>query len=186
MERRHSAAVGQDGADPPSPKRMAVKEHIYDAPDRRAAFERYMEHADESFRSDLFAERPRQVLLLTIGIAIFSYLALHNVGDESGQPISRSSAQQTYLAVVVMFATYAATQFKDSLMVRPHPMLWRIIHGVAVVYLLTMVFLAMQTLSNARVLVRLLSPQVIEDFKPLDPFVIPDVRSRLLFLLCKK
>lgn len=39
-------------------------------------------------------------------------------------------------------------------MVRPHPGLWRLVHGVIVVYLLALVFLLFQNVDDARQLFR--------------------------------
>lgn len=39
-------------------------------------------------------------------------------------------------------------------LVRPHPAVWRLVHGLMVVYLLLMVFLLFQTVDDARQFLR--------------------------------
>ena len=39
-------------------------------------------------------------------------------------------------------------------MVRPHPAVWRIVHGAVVIYLLTLVFVLFQNVADARLLLR--------------------------------
>ena len=166
-ERKGGAQPGATGKRPTSPSKH------HDTPDRRAAFQRYAEHADSSFRTELFEERPRTVLMMFIGLAILMGLAVWR-GDPSAAD-SRANAQAGFVAAVIIFAIYAATQFKDGLMVRPHPMFWRITHSFGVVYLVMLAVVFVQDLEGARSIVRLFSPQVIGDFKPVDPFASPSV-----------
>ena len=150
-----------------------------EVPDRRAAFQRYAEHASDSFRTELYqSEQPRQLLVLCIGVAILIYVAFaRNVARGEEQEFDdRSNAQAAFLGAVGVFSVYAAVQFRDSLMVRPHPMLWRIVHGFGVIYFVLLAVLFVQTLDGARSIVRLLSPQQIAEFKPADPFATPNVR----------
>lgn len=144
--------------------------------DRRAAFKHYAEHYTESFRSDLYEhEEPRQLVVLSIGVAIISYLALSRDSESD----ARSNAQTSLLAVAVMFSVYCAVQLRDSLMVRPHPMVWRIVHGLNVLYLALLCILFVHDLEGARSIIRLLSPQEIDTFKPTDPFAVHNVRLRI-------
>ena len=153
-----------------------------DTPDRRVAFQRYAEHASDTFRSELYAkEQPRQLLFLTIAVAILIYLAfsrdVRSVGSEAVQEgfDERSNAQAAFLAATALFAVYGAVQFRDSLMVRPHPIIWRVIHAFGVIYFVMLAILFVQPLEGARSIVRLLSPQPIDSFKPVDPFPTSDV-----------
>jgi hypothetical protein len=47
-------------------------------------------------------------------------------------------------------AGFSIIQGPDTCMVRPHPAVWRLVHGVMVCYLLFMVFLLFQTVDDAR------------------------------------
>eukprot|EP00047_Mylnosiga_fluctuans_P002761 m.225813 g.225813 ORF g.225813 m.225813 type:complete len:486 (-) comp11323_c0_seq1:1764-3221(-) len=150
-----------------------LRELRHEAPDRRTAFQRYTEHAEESFRSDLYeSEKPRSILFLTLAVAIVIYVAFtrDTKAGEDGYDL-RSNAQAAFMAGTAFFCVYGAVQFRDSLMVRPHPMIWRVIHALGVIYVIILCVLLVQTLDSARSIVRLLSPQEIETFKPADPFV---------------
>lgn len=49
---------------------------------------------------------------------------------------------------------YSAVQGPETVLVRPHPAVWRLWHGVSVTYMLFLVFLLFQTPSGARELMR--------------------------------
>lgn len=43
-------------------------------------------------------------------------------------------------------------------MVRPHPAVWRIVHGMIIIYLLALVFLLFQNVGDARQLLKVSTP----------------------------
>ena len=45
-------------------------------------------------------------------------------------------------------------------MVRPHPAVWKIIHGVVILYMLALVFLLFQNADDARLLLKVRRPPV--------------------------
>ena len=47
-------------------------------------------------------------------------------------------------------------------MVRPHPAVWRIIHGMVILYMLALVFLLFQNAGDARLLLKVLQPTASE------------------------
>jgi hypothetical protein len=142
--------------------------------DRREAFKHYAEHYTETFRSDLYEhEEPRQFAVMGVGLAMVAYLAISRPPESD----LRSDAQRAVLGFAIIMGVYSATQLRDSLMVRPHPMIWRIIHGLNVLYLGFLCMLLMLDLEGARNLIKLLSPQTIDSFKPSDPFAVPNVRA---------
>ena len=47
-------------------------------------------------------------------------------------------------------AAYSTVQGPDAVLIRPHPALWRLWHGVGVTYMLFLVFLLFQTPAGAR------------------------------------
>lgn len=49
-------------------------------------------------------------------------------------------------------------QGPSTSMVRPHPAIWRIMHGMIVIYLLGLVFLLFQDVDNARQLLKVQAP----------------------------
>ena len=50
----------------------------------------------------------------------------------------------------VAFIFYGAIQFRDGLLIRPHPLVWRIVHAVAILYLVFLVFLMFQPYEEIR------------------------------------
>ncbi len=51
-------------------------------------------------------------------------------------------------------------------MVRPHPAVWRVIHGTVVIYLLVLVFLLFQNVGDARQMLRVRAGQPVCWLKP--------------------
>ena len=51
-------------------------------------------------------------------------------------------------------AGYSFLQGPSTCMVRPHPAVWRIIHGVVIMYMLALVFLLFQNADDARLLLK--------------------------------
>lgn len=49
-----------------------------------------------------------------------------------------------------LLAGYSVVQGPRTSMVRPHPAVWRFVHGVSVVYVLGLVWLLFQTVEDAR------------------------------------
>ena len=43
-----------------------------------------------------------------------------------------------------LFLVYCVTQLRDSMMLRPHPAFWRLVHGCCILYLLGLVFMLCQ------------------------------------------
>ncbi len=168
----HSQDFGSNASPPPSPSSNTATLRFRG--DRREAFKHYAEHYSETFRSDLYQhEEPRQILLLSIGVGLLAYFGLTRTTTEEGDP--RADTHAAILGLVIMFSVYCATQVRDTLMVRPHPMLWRVVHGFAVLYLCLLCVLFMQSVDGARSLIRLIAPQAIDEFKPADPFAVPNV-----------
>ena len=53
-------------------------------------------------------------------------------------------------ASVLVFLAYSSIHGPTSALVRPHPALWRLVHGLLVVYVLFLVFLVYQDVDDAR------------------------------------
>lgn len=67
----------------------------------------------------------------------------------------------SFLCRYVLCAGYSLVQGPRTCMVRPHPAVWRLIHGILVVYLLFCIFLLFQNVNGARQFLRVgtLAPQ---------------------------
>jgi hypothetical protein len=58
------------------------------------------------------------------------------------------------MAVAATFLAFSALQGPNSVMVRPHPVVWRLVYGLAILYLLSLVFLLFQGKDEARRLLK--------------------------------
>lgn len=74
-------------------------------------------------------------------------------GAPRGEGVRRGLA-----GVAFVFLMYCALQLRDTSLRRPHPVVWRIFQGMAILYLLAVTFVLMQTPDEARQLLRVLDP----------------------------
>jgi len=63
-------------------------------------------------------------------------------------------------AMSVVYLFISAFHMKDGLFIRPHPLLWRVLTGMSIIYLCLMVFLLFQSVDDARWLLRKLDPSL--------------------------
>jgi len=63
-------------------------------------------------------------------------------------------------AAVFVFLWYSICQGPRTKMIRPHPVVWRFVTGVVVVYLLALVWMLFQTVDDARQALRYLDPDL--------------------------
>jgi hypothetical protein len=145
---------------------------------RRQAFERAASNYDRTFRSELYRnEQPRQGLFYTIGILFlvaFTYARQYSI-------ITLAPAPTAILGLGGFYLIYCILNVKDSsfhhllfpvgeviigvvccagLNVRPHPAVWRVAHGISVLYMLCLCALFVLSLDEGRQLVRDLLPNV--------------------------
>ncbi|KAG5184344.1 phosphatidylserine synthase [Tribonema minus] len=102
------------------------------------------------FRSNTdFIEEPRQIVTLMAMVAVAGYLGFRQ--DDA----DRDTGTRAALAgVTFIFLAHCFLQCRDTLFVRPHPGVWRVVHGLGMVYLLGVAVLLFHTRAEAR---RLLS-----------------------------
>jgi phosphatidylserine synthase 2 len=74
------------------------------------------------------------LFVMMIVIIYFSFV------DKS---IKNPTIMGVYLAAA-SFLTYSASMLSDGLLIRPHPMIWRILNGIAILYFLLLIFLLPQ------------------------------------------
>lgn len=68
----------------------------------------------------------------------------------SDTPPDVSDYKSGVYAMIATYLGYCALQGPSSLMVRPHPVVWRLVHGCAMVYLMALAFLLMQGKTETR------------------------------------
>ncbi len=75
----------------------------------------------------------------------------------------------TFSGLLVVHAVYAAVRGPTTSMVRPHPVVWKVVHGVLLVYVLFLVWLVFQDVSDARAFLKVCQPVAWTDAKPNRP-----------------
>ncbi|KAJ0393091.1 hypothetical protein P43SY_004485 [Pythium insidiosum] len=103
----------------------------------------------------LFRERPRQLLVLTSVVAAVSY---YSFTHDSNDPVQ--NVRTGLCTAVLIFLVYCFLQTRDGLMVRPHPGLWRVVHGCSVVYLLLLAAVSVQNRQGAITSMQFFFPEV--------------------------
>ncbi|CAM9488878.1 unnamed protein product, partial [Choristocarpus tenellus] len=85
---------------------------------------------DNLFRSNIFEEQPRQILVLVVTIVGASYLGFsQNDTDPDG------NTRAALLGVSFLFLVHCFLQCRDTVFVHPHPGVWRVVHGIGWLYL---------------------------------------------------
>lgn len=70
------------------------------------------------------------------------------------EEIRSANLKRSLVAVCAAYLLYSALQGPDTHMVNPHPAVWRVMHGLFVLYLLFLVFLLCQETNDARMVLK--------------------------------
>ncbi|EMS45501.1 Phosphatidylserine synthase 2 [Triticum urartu] len=107
-----------------------------------------------------WAYRPRTISLLLMGTCflIWASGALNPEGSFSADRVS--SVKRGVFAMIAVFLAYSFLQAPSTVLIRPHPAIWRLVHGMAVVYLVALTFLLFQTRDDARQFMKYLHPDL--------------------------
>eukprot|EP00727_Mastigamoeba_balamuthi_P005744 m51a1_g179 hypothetical protein (441) ;mRNA; r:591800-593862 len=97
--------------------------------------------------------RPHSITAMILLLAWLVYVACFR---SSADPLS--NARWGLFGVVVAFLLFAMLKFPDSLFRRPHPLVWRVVLGVGVLYMLALTFLLFQNVDDARQMMTFLDP----------------------------
>ncbi|KAH9155515.1 hypothetical protein LEN26_003294 [Aphanomyces euteiches] len=117
------------------------------------AFRTSREHDFEGMLG--FKEEPRQILFLFLVVVTIAYYSFTHDSDDFAQNVRNGGMSAAFI-----FLVYCFLQTRDGLLVRPHPGVWRIVHGLAVLYLLIMAALSVQNAQSATAAIRVLFPEV--------------------------
>lgn len=96
----------------------------------------------------IFSPHTISVLLTILGT--FLYLSIYKSPSQS----MVSNSINGILASCVVFVFFGITQLKDGPFVRPHPAIWRAVQAVTIIYLMMLIFLFFQNVSDARQLLK--------------------------------
>ncbi|KAL8491630.1 hypothetical protein ACS0TY_023284 [Phlomoides rotata] len=71
-----------------------------------------------------------------------------------------TSVKRGVWAMIAVFLAYSLLQAPSTVLIRPHPAIWRLVHGMAVIYLVALTFLLFQKRDDARQFMRFLHPDL--------------------------
>eukprot|EP00250_Pteridium_aquilinum_P002158 c12362_g1_i1 orf=143-1435(+) len=97
-----------------------------------------------------WAYRPRTLTFLFFGACLLVWAsgALHP--DASSEHDEATNVYRGIWAMIAVFLGYCLLQAPATILIRPHPSVWRLVHGIAVVYLVFLSFLLFQARDGAR------------------------------------
>lgn len=114
-------------------------------------YEKLVHKSSNQFRSGIeVQEQPRQIAFALLLVWLVGWVAF-KTNESTFSPIAdgRASVIGVFIALVI----YCMLQSKDGLMVRPHPIVWRAIHGMFLCYfLLLIVFVSLPPLNGITLL----------------------------------
>ncbi|KAI8600230.1 phosphatidyl serine synthase-domain-containing protein [Dissophora ornata] len=102
-----------------------------------------------------FFYTPRTLTILSTMLLFLVYVALTPEFNDTVSNVKIGIA-----ASIVVFCVFGMLQFRDSLLLRPHPALWRVVLSFGVVYQLFLVFLLFQNKHDARLLFTYIDPSL--------------------------
>ncbi|CAK9151288.1 unnamed protein product [Ilex paraguariensis] len=107
-----------------------------------------------------WAYKPRTISLLLIGACflIWASGALDSENSSTGDPVT--SVKRGIWAMITVFLAYCLLQAPSTILIRPHPAIWRLVHGMAIVYLVSLTFLLFQNRDDARQFMKYLHPDL--------------------------
>ncbi|KAH9746562.1 CDP-diacylglycerol--serine O-phosphatidyltransferase 1 [Citrus sinensis] len=106
-----------------------------------------------------WAYKPRTISFLLIG-ACFLIWASGALDPQSDSGDVVTSVKRGIWAMIAVFLTYCLLQAPSTVLIRPHPAIWRLVHGMAVVYLVALTFLLFQKRDDARQFMKFLHPDL--------------------------
>lgn len=132
----------QDMAPPHSPQRD---------PDD-VAVSRYVRLVDPATS---FLRKPHTISFLVLA----GLVTVHHAFSREGLTL-QENIRTGLLSAALCFLLFSVLQMRDGLFIRPHRALWRLVMGMAVLYLLALVFLLFQTVDDARMMLSLVDPEL--------------------------
>ncbi|EPS57700.1 phosphatidyl serine synthase family protein, partial [Genlisea aurea] len=107
-----------------------------------------------------WAYKPRTITLLLIGACFLVWASGALDPEGSSDSDSATTVKRGLWAMTAVYLAYSLLQAPSTLLIRPHPALWRLVHGLAVIYLVALTFLLFQNRDDARKFMRFLHPDL--------------------------
>ena len=119
----------------------------------------YLEEAGTPFP---WAYQPHTLLGMFAGLSLMWYTAF--LLPASPDPLAH--ARRGVALASLMFLVYCSINLRDSLLLRPHPILWRVIHGAGILYVAGLSFLLAFPVADARGFLRVFWPELTGERPP--------------------
>ncbi|KAG6500359.1 hypothetical protein ZIOFF_040204 [Zingiber officinale] len=105
-----------------------------------------------------WAYKPRTITLLFIGTCLLVWASGALDPESTASTDIVTSVKRGVWAMIAVFLAYSLLQAPSTVLIRPHPAIWRLVHGMAVVYLVALTFLLFQNRDDARQFMKFLHP----------------------------
>ncbi|OAE34562.1 hypothetical protein AXG93_1487s1080 [Marchantia polymorpha subsp. ruderalis] len=106
-----------------------------------------------------WAYTPHTITVLILGACFLVWASGALRPEEQGRDHDVNTKAGVW-AMVAVFLGYFSLQAPPTILIRPHPAFWRLVHGLAVLYLLFLTFLLFQTRDDARQFMKYLHPDL--------------------------
>jgi len=100
------------------------------------------------------------MVLVVISGAFSPQVETSSLSPAQRHEMRSANLKKSLMAVCAAYLLYSALQGPDTHMVRPHPAVWKVMHGLFVLYLLFLVFLLCQETTDARMVLQFISPDL--------------------------
>uniref|UniRef100_A0A0C9S9T1 CDP-diacylglycerol--serine O-phosphatidyltransferase n=1 Tax=Wollemia nobilis TaxID=56998 RepID=A0A0C9S9T1_9CONI len=107
-----------------------------------------------------WAYRPHTISLLLIGAALLIWASGALNPEKTTDTDRVTSVKRGVWAMIAVFLGYCLLQAPSTVLIRPHPAIWRLVHGIAVVYLVALTFLLFQNRDDARQFMKFVHPHL--------------------------
>jgi phosphatidylserine synthase 2 len=97
------------------------------------------------------------MLLIVLSGAFKPAVDMSSLTPTERDAMRTGNLKSSLIAVCASYLLYSALQGPNTHMVRPHPAVWKVMHGLFVLYLLFLVFLLCQETGDARMVLKFLS-----------------------------
>ncbi|KAM3344360.1 CDP-diacylglycerol-serine O-phosphatidyltransferase 1 isoform X2 [Capsicum galapagoense] len=107
-----------------------------------------------------WAYKPRTITLLLIGACFLIWASGALEPQTTSYSDVTTSVKRGVWAMVAVYLAYSLLQAPSTVLIRPHPAIWRLVHGMAVIYLVALTFLLFQRRDDARQFMTFLHPNL--------------------------
>uniref|UniRef100_A0A0E0L5H0 CDP-diacylglycerol--serine O-phosphatidyltransferase n=1 Tax=Oryza punctata TaxID=4537 RepID=A0A0E0L5H0_ORYPU len=104
--------------------------------------------------------KPHTISVLLVGACLLIWASGALDPEGASYHSSATSIKRGVWAMIAVFLAYCTLQAPSTILIRPHPAVWRLVHGLAVVYLVALAFLLFQNRDDARQFMKHLYPDL--------------------------